>query len=225
MKSRTSTENLSMATYYDTKKSNYGAWMKNFDTVAAANAVALGLSAGDLTEISNAATNFDVAFANQEAMRDAAKGATALCDQEWSDAMAVASKFNAKFQAIPGISPELLAQLGLNVPSGSGTVPVYDPIDLSAFGASNGVNTLRWKRNGNESGTVFVIETSYGSSNTWQIVDTTTRTKFEHIDQVPGVFVRYRVYARRGTTSSNPSNTASVYDPEQMLSVVQNQAA
>lgn len=214
-----------MPTYYQTKKSNFGAWMANFNSVAAANALDLGLSAGELTEISTTNTSFANAFSNQEAMKDAAKGAIALCDQEWSDALLVVGKYNAQFQAIPGISPELLGQLGLTVPSGGGTVPVFDPIDLSAIGSSNGVNSLRWKRNGNQSGTVYVIEVSYGNSLSWQIVDTTTRKKFDHPDQTPGNFVRYRVIARRGTTSSNPSNTASVYDPEQTLTVVESQAA
>lgn len=200
-------------TYYNIPKSNFGAWMANFQTVAAANATALGLDTAELLEISTAKSQYEAAFANQESARAAAKGATALCDQEWGDALATVSKFNAMIQAIPGISPELLGELGLNVPGGGGSIPVFSPTNLSALGCSNGVNTLKWDRNGNESGGTYVIEAAYDGTNTWQIVDTSTRTKFDHTNQEPGRFVRYRVYAQRGQSKSNPSGTASVYDP------------
>ena len=126
--------------YYNQKKSTFGAWMANFSTVAAGNSAALGLSPADLTEISGANTAFANAFTAQETARAAALGATAFCTQKWDAALDTAAKFNAKIQAIPGISPLLLGQLGLNVPGTPGTVPVYQPTNLSAFGSSNGVN-------------------------------------------------------------------------------------
>lgn len=205
-----------MASYYSIPKSQFGAWITNFQTVAAANAAALGLDPAELTSISDAKTQFNNAFAAQEAARAASIGATGLADQEWRQALDLVAAFNAQFQAIPGISPELLGELGLNVPGGGGgSVPVYTPSDLSALGCSNGVNSLKWKRNGNEGGTVYVIEAAYDGTNDWQIVDNATRTKYDHTGQEPGRFVRYRVTAQRGTTKSNPSGTASVYDPNQ----------
>lgn len=195
--------------------------MANFNTVCAANPVPLGLDPAELTEISNADSQFSSAFTAQEAAKNTADGAIALCTQEWEEAKAVVAKYNAQFQAIPGISPLLLGQLGLNVPSTPGAIPVYEPINLSAFGSSNGVNALKWNQNGNETGTTYVIEVSYGESNTWAIVDSTTRAKFNHVGQTPGVFTRYRVYAQRGETKSTPSGTASVYDPGQTLAVVE----
>jgi hypothetical protein len=202
-----------MSVYYRVKKAQFGPWMTNFSTVCAANALALGMDPGELNEVSTAATQFNAAYLAQEAARAAAIGATALADQEWAEAKAIVGKYNAMFQAIPGISPELLGELGLTVPDGGGTIPVYVPTDLSALGCSNGVNTLRWKRNGNESGTIYVIEAAYDGTNDWQIVDNSTRPKFDHANQEPGRFVRYRVYAQRGATKSAPSGTASVYDP------------
>ncbi|MBS1712734.1 MAG: fibronectin type III domain-containing protein [Armatimonadetes bacterium] len=208
--------------YYRAPKTQFQAWMANFQSVAAAHAAALRLDADELLELSTTNTRFAASFDAQETAHAAAKGATALCDQERSEALAVVAKYNAQFHAIPGISPDLLGELGLTVPGGgSGTIPVFTPLDLSATGSSNGVNSLKWKRNGNVSGTMYVIEASYDGTNTWAIVDTSTRTKFEHADQVPGRFVRYRVYAKRGQKKSNPSGTASVYDPGQGLSLVE----
>lgn len=209
-----------MSLYYKVPKSQFGIWITNFQTVAAANAAALGLDPAELTSISNAKTEFNNALAAQETARAASIGATALADQEWGQALDLVASFNAQFQAIPGISPELLAELGLNVPGGGGgTVPVYAPSDLGVLGCSNGINTLKWSRNGNESGTVYVIEAAYDGTSDWQIVDNSTRTKYSHTGQEPGRFVRYRVIAQRGTTKSGPSNTASVYDPDQGTSL------
>ena len=207
--------------YYRVPKSQFQAWMANFQSVAAQNALPLQLDPAELSELATTNTQFAAAFNAQETARAAAKGATAFCDQEWNEALAVVSKYNALFQAIPGISPDLLGELGLTVPGGGGTVPVYSPTNLSALGCSNGVNTLKWDRNSNESGTTYVIEAAYNGTNTWQIVDTATRTKFDHTDQTPGQFVRYRVYAKRGQTKSNPSGTASVYDPGMSLTVLE----
>ncbi|MCC6403424.1 MAG: fibronectin type III domain-containing protein [Fimbriimonadaceae bacterium] len=203
-----------MPSFYQVKKSAFGAWITNFHTVASANATPLGLSPADLTLITNTKTEFVNSFNAQESARAASIGATAMCDQEWGDAVAIVSGFNARFQAIAGISPELLGELGLNVPGGGGgSIPVFAPSDLSGLGCSNGVNQLKWSRNGNESGTVYVIEAAYDGTNDWEIVDNSTRPKFDHTGQTPGRFVRYRVFAQRGTTKSNPSGTVSIYDP------------
>lgn len=211
---------LSIMSYYNTPKSNFAAWMANFNTVCVANAATLGLDPAELAEISGANTQFANAFNAQETARNASLGATALCDQEWSEALAVAAKYNAQFQAIPGISPLLLGQLGLSVPSGGGgTIPVFEPTNLSAIGYSNGVNSLRWNKSGNEGGTTYVIEASFGDGGTWTIIDTTTVTRYDHQGQTPGEFVRYRVIAQRGQTKSAPSNTASVYEPGLTLTV------
>lgn len=209
-----------MSVYYNVPKSQFGAWITNFQTVAAANATALGLDPAELTSISDATTEFNNSFAAQETARAAAIGATALADQGWRQALDLVASFNAQFQAIPGISPELLAELGLSVPGGGGgTVPVYAPSDLSALGCSDGINTLKWNRNGNESGTVYVIEAAYDGTSDWQIVDNSTRIRYSHSGQEPGRFVRYRVIAQRGATKSGPSNTAAVYDPSQGASL------
>ncbi|MGE0000752.1 MAG: hypothetical protein AB7F50_03170 [Fimbriimonadaceae bacterium] len=202
-----------MSTYYNVKKVEFGPWISNFSTVCAANAAALELNPAELTEISTATSQFNAAITAQQTARANAIGATALSDLEWAEAKAVVGKFNAMFQAIPGISPELLGELGLTVPGGGGSVPVYMPSELSALGCSNGVNTLRWQRNGNETGTIYVVEAAYDGTSDWQIVDNVTRTRFDHADQEPGRFVRYRVFAQRGSTKSAPSGTASVYDP------------
>lgn len=209
-----------MSTYYNKTKYQFAPWMQNFVTVATANAVALSLDPTEVAEITTANTNFSSSLDAQEAARAQSLGATAFCDAKWEAALAIVSKYNAQFQAIPNISPELLGDLGLTVPGGGGgTIPVYAPTELSALGTSNGINSLKWKRNGNASGTIYVIEAAYGDGGEWQMVANSTRTRFDHSGQTPGQFVRYRVSAQRGSLVSAPSNTASVYDPSLILTI------
>jgi hypothetical protein len=206
--------------YYDAPKPAFVGWITNFATVATANAAALGLTPGDIADIASVKNTYVGAYEDQLAAISAAKGAVTECDQAWDAALTVVSKFNKIFQAKPGLSPELLAELGLTVPSADpSTVPVYVPSNPSAMGSSNGVNTLRWWRNGNSSGTTYVVEVDYDGLNDWAILDSTTRCKYEHGGQTPGRFIRYRVYAQRGTRKSFPSGTAAVYDPATGLTV------
>ncbi|MGE4216574.1 MAG: hypothetical protein AB7F50_05925 [Fimbriimonadaceae bacterium] len=181
--------------------------------MSAGHAAALGLDPGELAAISDAKDDFVAAFASQEAARAVSIGATARADQEWRRSLDLVSSFNAQFQAIPGISPELLGELGLTVREEGGSIPVFAPGELSALGSSNGVTSLRWQRNGNEAGTIYMIEVAYDGTSDWHLVDATTRPRYDHADQVPGRFTRYRVYAQRGSTKSPASNTAAVYDP------------
>ena len=92
------------------------------------------------------------------------------------------------------------------------SIAVQSPADLSVKGVSNGINTLKFNRNGNKQGTIFLIEAKIGDAAEWTIVATTTKTGFEHKGQKPGVKVLYRVRAQRGEEISEPSNEAVVYE-------------
>lgn len=122
------------------------------------------------------------------------------------DTLQIDAKNNAE------VSKSLLEMLGFdtdeNKPSSSTPVP---PTDLVVTGTSDGVNHLKWKRNGNRQGTLFVIEAKFGDSNAWVIVDVTTSVKYEHKNQTPGVKVQYRIKAKRGDAESTASNIAIVY--------------
>ena len=85
------------------------------------------------------------------------------------------------------------------------------PSDLVATGTSDGTNHLKWKRNGNRQGTIFIIEGKIGAATTWSIVAAVTNSAYRHTNQTPGVKAEYRIKAKRGDLESGPSNTAVVY--------------
>jgi len=199
-----------MADYLPGPDAQYNDWGQNFSTVCTANAVALGLSAGELTEISGASSDFDNAYVTSETAKNAARGAVAMKDEARVETTEVYRRYARQFLADPSLPLSLLADLGLNVGSG-GAGPVSVPTELSAVGYDNGENKLRWNRNGNVATTIFVVEARIGNEGEWFFVDVTTKTRFTHDGQTPGTEVFYRVYAQRAGSQSGYSNIAVVY--------------
>ena len=89
--------------------------------------------------------------------------------------------------------------------------PTAQPTSLLASPDSSGVNSLAWNRNGNKPATTFVIEAMLGASTTFEQIGTTTKTRFDHTGQTPGVKATYRVTAERADISSLPSQSVTVY--------------
>jgi Domain of unknown function (DUF4365) len=85
------------------------------------------------------------------------------------------------------------------------------PTDLVGKGTSDGINSLKWSRNGNRQGVMFIIEAKIGDSANYVMVDAVTGSRFEHVDQIPGVKIQYRVKAKRSNAESGFSNVAIVY--------------
>lgn len=110
------------------------------------------------------------------------------------------------------VTESLKELLGLSVKSSNGGFSgVTVPMDLLVNGTSDGINHLKWSRNGNRQGTTFIIEVRIGDSNNWIIIDAVTNTKYDHKNQTPGVRIQYRVRAKRGDIESIASNIAIVY--------------
>jgi hypothetical protein len=188
----------------------FNSFVTTFATVASANALPLGLSLPQVGAITAAATDFTAAYNASEASKATTKGLVAAKDSVRSSSEAVIRSFAKQFLANPDVSPALKGQLGLNVnPTPLG--PVAVPTDLSATGFGNGTNQLKWKRNGNASGTIFTVEAKIGSATEFSLLSVTTTTKFSHMGQTPGTQVVYRVTAQRGGVVSGPSNEAVVY--------------
>lgn len=198
--------------FYTMTKSELRTMMQTFTTVATANSAALGLTPGNLTEISGQNTLYNTSLNDQTAAQAVAKGAVADCTLEKKDTVDLLSKFNAIFKANPAVTDELIDQLGLPPRSDGGDhLPVFVPTNLAGMGCSNGVNSLKWANGGNAKGVNYVVEASYDNGGTWEIVDVVTTIKMDHYDQTPGQPVSYRVYAKRRNLKSAPSNVATIY--------------
>jgi hypothetical protein len=198
--------------YLPAKDSDLQSWTQNFLTVANANLVALGLVAADTTPITSEKGSYDTAITNNNTKQAEAKAATQQKSTVKSNLTTKVRILVRKIQANPAVLPQLKAQLGITVGDG-GLTPIVpqQPMELIADPAASGVNKLQWNRNNNPYGIVFVVEYQLNVTESWQFAGTTTKSTFEHIGQVPGRMLFYRVKAQKNELVSEPSNVAVVY--------------
>ncbi|MBL8065518.1 MAG: hypothetical protein JNM34_06630 [Chthonomonadaceae bacterium] len=185
-------------------------WLANFATVAAANAAALGLTPTQVTSINTANTAFSGTMAAKIAAENAAKVATLNKNDQRLSSLVVIRTFANQFQANPSIPDSLIQALGLNLRTDDPTPrDVFQPLGLVAMGCDQ-LNSLKWDKNGNFPGTIYMIEWQQPGG-AWEILTATTSAKFEHEGTTAGEQVSYRVYAQRGNKKSLPSNVSTVF--------------
>lgn len=183
--------------------------LASFAQTCTAQATPLGLSPGDITEITNAATNFDTNLLAWQSAKNAASNAVTAKDGQKATSKAVVSKFAKKFRANPAVSDQLLASLMLPPHStpGQKTAPTT-PINLVANGDGNGLVTLKWGRNGNTAATVFEIWYRLSATGEWAVLGSTTKAKFDY-QWTAGTYIGFRVTASRNGQTS-PASTPVV---------------
>ncbi|MCX6153718.1 MAG: hypothetical protein NT007_06130 [Candidatus Kapabacteria bacterium] len=189
-------------------------WMEPFSSIMGTNLTTLGLLSGDYTAISTLKSNFDAAMTDFEMKRDAASAATQAKDAARASLVAKARELAQKIQKNVSVSESLKASMGLTV-AGSHPPPAavpFPPIDLVYDVLQPGAYQLKWKANGNASGTLYSLEARYGTATTFVSVVTITKTKFIHDNQPPNQKVAYRVRAQHGTLFSLPSNIVIIND-------------
>ena len=86
-----------------------------------------------------------------------------------------------------------------------------DPTDLSAFGYSNGVITMRFSGNNKPGRVVYEIWRRHGDTVGWSIHALTRRQRYVDTGITPGQYYEYKVRAVAARSVSNFSNSAVVY--------------
>lgn len=183
--------------------------LANFNTVCAANAVALGLSPANLTEIAGASTGFTSNLNAWVGARSSANLALDNKNLQKKTSKSIISKWAKTFRANNAVPDGLLDQLMLppHKTPGSKTPPAT-PTDLVANADGQGLVSLKWKRNGNNQNTVFQIETRSSAGASWVPLDSTTKAKYTY-QAVAGEYVAFRVTAKRNGLTS-PASVAVV---------------
>lgn len=202
----------------------YQQWIENFATVAAANAVALGLDTGDTSVMTALSNVFETAYNTSQTSKLTAKSHVAAKDTARANSQGVFQMYAKQINANAGVTNALKASLGITVaPSTSG--PVVVPTELTVIGYETGVNALAWKRNGNAKGTAFIIEVKPVDGGVWTMITTCTNLKFDHTGQTPGVRLAYRVSAKRGSSQSVACAPVVVYEDVEPPVLMLQQAA
>jgi len=197
--------------YIPKKEGDIIPWTENFIAVANANLPVLGLTAPDLTAVTTKKTDYSTKLNSAIAKQAESKAATEAKNMSKSGLVDNVRVMVRQIQARPGVPANLKEQLGLNVadPIPTPSNP-QQPTEFSATIGAGGLCSMRWSRNGNAQGTVFLIESSQNFSTGWQINGTTTKISYEMQLPYPIGQNYFRIRAQKSEVTSEPSNIAIV---------------
>ncbi len=197
---------------YPSNDAEFAVWLANFINKAEAYKSQLNLSGAQITALQTKLTQFNTDIALKQQKKEESVAQTALVANERKDLNKDIGLLNNGFKAIDGLASNILEEIGLNVnETNFGNVMPSAPSDLVATGTSDGTNSLKWSKNGNRQGTLFIIEAKIGDSTNWVMIDAVTSSAYKHKNQTPGVKIQYRIKAKRGEFESGYTNTAVVY--------------
>ena len=204
-----------------TKETEIPGWLNAFVTVATANATMVALPTTTLTNLSNLRSTLMTQQDTVRLAHQAAKGATQAKKVTLRQIQVAVTSANRQVQANLNVTPQVKDAMGLT-PTYAPPAPVMPtaPIHLSASGFSTGIADLIWKRNGNKTGTVYLVYAKRGTEPDFTIIGSTNATKFTDENAKPGVQTIYKVLAQRVDRVSGFSNEAILYPVAPVLTMV-----
>lgn len=207
------------------KEADFVNALQTFHANCITNKTILELTEADQAEIGVAATDAQAQLNNWEEARTAAKAAVVTKNETLKDSHAVVSKFAKIFNSNEAVPDSILAQLLLPPHFTPRTnTPPTQPLDPFANSDGLGNIELRWKRNGNRSGTVFLIEYRTSASADWTLFGSTTKAKF-FTTWTPGSYIEFRISAQRGSYTSIASNSVVLWSGSSSATTLELQAA
>ena len=197
--------------YIPRKEGDLTPWTENFITVATANLVTLDLEAADITALTTKKTAYSTSLNTSIAKQLEAKAATEDKNLKKNELKSNIRLLARQIQANPDVSGSLKEQLGLRVadPIPTPTDPI-PPTDTTIEISSYNLWRVKWNRNGNPQGTVFIIETTGFAEGPWVFDGTSTKTSYETSHHNVGGPTFFRVRAQRGEDVSEPGNVVAV---------------
>ena len=180
--------------------------------VVSAQKTVLNMTTQQVTDLTNLANAYIAQYGASNTAKAAAKSAVASKDTAKKAMTNSLYSYVRQWRANPGVSDALLAQL-LCSPrntSGSSTPPTM-PTELTAFANGLGDIQLKWNRNGNKSGTVFLVQSRFAPNGEWVTINATTKVS-DKLTAEPGNYIAFRIVAVRGGRSSNPSVPVSLWE-------------
>lgn len=185
--------------------------LDNFLNVAKAHLTDLRMTQAEIDELIALRNQLEQDYVDKIEKKRAALAAKTRHKQTRNVVSARLSEYSQNFN-LNKVRQSLILNLGFEI-NGANRLPTAPqaPLELIIEGFADGRHALKWKRNGNNYRTIFVIEALVGDAPDFVIVGTTTKTKFVHLNQKPGVRVVYRVTAQRNGKHSTHSNEAIIY--------------
>ena len=183
-------------------------------TVVTATPATYGCTPAQATALSDAVAALVSAISNQEAARSAYRASTEAKINARLATIAALADVAGEIYATDTLTSEQIAATGLAVHNNLPTPSMpSEVLDVVAFPSANGNVKLSWDRNGNLTGTTFIIEYTTDMSS-WNYAGTTTRSKITLGGYAPGVTTTFRVTAVRNETAATPSLPVTIYQAE-----------
>lgn len=201
-----------MADHRKLSNSEFLNLLNQLATKADGNAADFGLTQDIVDEAKARRIGLQTKVNDQTAKKSAAKASTSVVNQTRKGDDEFLSDVKAMMR-LAKVSPDKFIEAGFDEDDSIVSIIVpQTPTDLVVSGASDGINKLKFNRNGNKPKTVFLVEAKIGNATDFVIIGTSMKQTFEHKNQKPGVKIVYRIRAQRGDDYSDYSNTANVYD-------------
>jgi hypothetical protein len=209
---------MSIYDYVPTEEGKLVAWLESYYEQCVANQEELGLSEKSLLDLLAEIEEFKSGYGAIEIIKAQLRAAVTGKNNAKIAVVDRVRALTRGFKADENVTPATLSGLGvLKESTGSALRPIKN---LTVQGKDDGVNILKWNRNGNAPGTIFLIEFRASASEPWQYAEPTTKTKFSHQKQIPGRKLFYRVSAFRGGVTSNTSAPVVVYGDTENTSLL-----
>jgi hypothetical protein len=190
-------------------EAQYKIWLDNFVAQCDLNKTVLGLSTSALASIMDEYEVYGSSYAEATTTKEVLKGLTTSKNKNRQKMSGTVRSYAKLWKANPAIPSAVIGALGIQTSSTSG--PVVTVTGLDVVGCDDGVNKLSWNRNGNSSGTMFIVEYRLDGATSWTFAGAVTKTTFAHDEQTPGVTVWYRIIATRAGTNSAPCAPKPAY--------------
>lgn len=198
--------------FYKLSNAAFAIWIQNMLETVENNIAVSKIDPDLLIEANNIRTALNLNLSEKQSLEDNLAGKIQEIKFKRNFLNKTAAKIQASLKNDFDVSNSFIEQAGFNVSDGVKSVIVpLRPSDLVVTGTSDGINLLKWSRNGNKPGTLYIIEAKTGDDGEWIMIDVVKTLKFEHKNQIPGVKMQYRVKSKRNDTTSTASNVAVVY--------------
>jgi len=184
-------------------------WLENFYTQCEKYETELNLNTTILTNLASQTQGFTTNLSGVTTAKADLKSIVSEKNTSKATIVANVRGLVKDFKADPSIPASILNALEVIAQPDSG--PVVSVNDVTVLGCDDGVNKLKWNRNGNTGSTLFLIESKLPSQSAWILVGAVTKTSFNHENQVPGQTRLYRIISSRAGITSAPTAPVIVY--------------
>lgn len=183
-------------------------------TALAADPSGYGIVAGDATSIASRLSQFDTSV-NAFVVAETALRAASEAKKSWrSLLLSTLGKVSNKVYAAELATNEMLAAAGLSIRETPTAILPKKVLDFIATPNADGTVKLKWERNGNKYGVLFVIEMRPDATAEWEQLLSTQRQSITVSGFTPGVRAEFRCIATNRGLSATPSDIDTIYEDQ-----------